>query len=98
MFNIYQNLFLALKKGPVVKVNPPQVQPPNKKIPTLAKFLPSGSLQRNAKIFFWAELETISQFFPWPFQCHEVKILPQFLVKQMYLLDKTNWRAMEILG
>lgn len=38
MFYIYQNLFLTLEKVQVVKINPLQVPPSNKKIPTPVKF------------------------------------------------------------
>ena len=62
-----------------------------KPIPWNLKFRPSGLLERNSQIFFWAQWETSSHFSSKlciAFQCHKMKLLPQFLAEPMYLLGK----------
>ena len=55
------------------------------------KICPSCLLEEISPNFWGAELETRSQFFTklsMVLQCHKFKLLPQFLVEPMYLLDK----------
>ena len=67
--------------------------PFRKNHPINLKFQPSGLLERNSQIFFWPELETSSHFSPklsMAFQCHNIKLVPQFFAQPMYFLEKTT--------
>ena len=60
-------------------------------IPSNLKFRSCGSLERNWEIFFYAELQTCSHFPPklsMAFECHNIKLVQQFLAQPMSLLEK----------
>ena len=44
----------------------------------------------------WKPGVSFTPNFLWAFQCHKMKLLPQFLVEPMYLSEKTKRWAMEI--